>query len=88
MRWWEPQHEANNAVPGVPYTGEYYDGFQNKMTVKAVANPILADNVPSEDVVNRITSYNVCYTKLLRKLSSQVHHLFLYNSLLFFHDVF
>ncbi len=52
MRWWEPQHEANNAVPGVPYTGEYYDGFQNKMTVKAVANPILADNVPSEDVVN------------------------------------
>lgn len=52
MRWWEPKTLGKNPIQGLPYTGEFLDGFQNKMTIKAVANPKLKENVESEDLVN------------------------------------
>lgn len=52
MRWWEPQTPGKNPIAGLPYTGEFTDGFSNKFTMLAVANPILSKNVPSEDLVN------------------------------------
>lgn len=40
LRWWAPEAPANNRPPGVPeYGGEFLDGFGNRMTVLAVANP-------------------------------------------------
>ena len=40
MRWWDPKNRGKNGVKNAPgYTGEYLDGFQNKITVEAVANP-------------------------------------------------
>lgn len=39
-RWWEPDHPGNNRQIDAPYyTGEFLDGFNNKITVYAVANP-------------------------------------------------
>jgi len=40
-RRWFPPKPGRNHKPGMPrYTGEYLDGFGNKMTVWAVSNPI------------------------------------------------
>ena len=41
-RWWKPleapvAHSPTN--PLLPYTGRYYDGFRNKVTMHAYANP-------------------------------------------------
>ena len=40
-RWWWPleqplDHDPNNPLP---FTGRYYDGFRNKLTMRAYANP-------------------------------------------------
>lgn len=40
LRWWAPLEPGKNRRPGAPdYTGEFLDGFHNKVTVYAVANP-------------------------------------------------
>ncbi|HEX9793316.1 MAG TPA: alkaline phosphatase D family protein, partial [Planctomycetota bacterium] len=40
LRAWEPQVAGANHVAGLPaYTGEYFDGFRNKVTVWAATNP-------------------------------------------------
>jgi len=40
LRWWAPLEPGKNRLPGMPeYTGESLDGFGNKVTVWAVANP-------------------------------------------------
>ena len=40
LRWWNPLEEGKNRVKGMPdYTGDYLDGFANKVTVWAAANP-------------------------------------------------
>ena len=40
-RWWWPLEEALNHDPNspLPFTGRYYDGFGNKLTTHAYANP-------------------------------------------------
>lgn len=39
-RAWRPSAEPENQLPGMPdYTGRFYDGWGNKMTVWAAANP-------------------------------------------------
>jgi hypothetical protein len=40
-RWWWPLEapEAHRADSPLPFTGRYHDGFDNKMTVRAYANP-------------------------------------------------
>jgi len=40
LRWWRPVEVGKNREPGRPeYTGEFLDGFGNKVTCMAVANP-------------------------------------------------
>lgn len=40
-RWWYPEEEPVNHDPKspLPYTGQFYDGFKNKVTMQAYANP-------------------------------------------------
>jgi hypothetical protein len=39
-RSWNPGYTGENHQSGMPaYTGDYYDAFDNKMTVRSVANP-------------------------------------------------
>ncbi len=47
-RRWFPPEPGGNHRPGDPaYTGEYIDGFGNRMRVHAVANPARSGRVPS-----------------------------------------
>ncbi len=40
LRWWDPVKPGKNRKPGLPeYTGEHLDGFGNKVTNYAAANP-------------------------------------------------
>jgi len=40
LRWWKPLEPGKNRAPGQPeYLGEFLDGFNNKITLHAVANP-------------------------------------------------
>ena len=40
LRWWAPLEAGKNREKGMPeYTGEFLDGFGNKITMLAVANP-------------------------------------------------
>jgi len=45
LRWWAPLEPGKNRPPGTPeYTGQFLDGFANKVTVWAVANPSPEEN--------------------------------------------
>lgn len=47
-RRWFPPYPGNNRDPNEPrYTGEYEDGFGNKMTVHAVSNPHQSGRIPA-----------------------------------------
>ncbi len=47
-RRWFPPRLGGNSKPGAPrYTGEYFDGFGNRMTVHAVSNPTAAGVEPA-----------------------------------------
>lgn len=54
-RYWRPGNEGNNRNPKdlLPHTGEYLDGFANKITMMAYANP-------NRDA-NRGSGYSVIY---------------------------
>ena len=40
LRWWKPLKAGKNHIKGMPdYTGEFLDGFANKVTIWAAANP-------------------------------------------------
>jgi len=40
LRWWAPLKPGLNRLPGTPeYTGRHYDGFGNRVTCWAAANP-------------------------------------------------
>jgi hypothetical protein len=40
LRWWAPLEPGRNRQPGMPdYLGQHLDGFGNKVTMLAVANP-------------------------------------------------
>jgi hypothetical protein len=39
-RWWVPEEPARRKIEGpLPFLGDYYDGFGNKITMRAYANP-------------------------------------------------
>jgi phosphodiesterase/alkaline phosphatase D-like protein len=46
-RWFPPMSGANRAEGAPAYTGEFLDGFGNKMTVHAVANPRVSGATPA-----------------------------------------
>ena len=50
LRWWEPLTPGENREPGAPgYTGDHLDGFDNKVTNYAAANPA---KMPAGNVLN------------------------------------
>ncbi|KPK08357.1 MAG: hypothetical protein AMS20_02140 [Gemmatimonas sp. SG8_28] len=46
-RWYPPARGANSDPSAPRYTGRYRDGFGNRITVHAVANPSRSDRVPT-----------------------------------------
>jgi hypothetical protein len=57
-RWYPPEPGANRAPGAPPYTGEHFDGFGNRMTVLAVANPIQSGVEPSA-LYDRVPGYGI-----------------------------
>lgn len=50
LRWWEPLEAGQNREPGSPeYTGDHVDGFANKVTNYAAANP---EKMPAGNLLN------------------------------------
>ncbi len=50
LRWWEPLEPGANREPGSPeYTGDSLDGFNNKVTNYAAANP---EKTPAGNLLN------------------------------------
>ena len=50
LRWWEPLEPGKNREPGAAdYTGDHLDGFDNKVTNYAAANP---EKKPAGNVLN------------------------------------
>ncbi len=64
-RRWFPAKGGMNRETGAPkYTGDFYDGFGNKVTVLAVSNPVYTGKEPSE-LYDRATGYGI--VRLSRK---------------------
>lgn len=58
-RWWPPVQSNHRSLPGQPrYTGDFHDGFGNKMSVLAVANPRQTGRDPSI-IYDRATGYGI-----------------------------
>ena len=58
-RRWFPEQEGANREPGAPRnTGDYLDGFGNKMTVLAVSNPFKYGIEPA-DINDRAPGYGI-----------------------------
>ena len=58
-RWWPPVGDDHRPLPDRPkYTGNFRDGFGNRMTVHAVANPHQTGREPAI-VYNRVTGYGM-----------------------------
>lgn len=58
LRWWEPLEAGANREPSSPaYTGDHLDGFANKVTNYAAANP---EKMPAGNLLNtRAAGYGV-----------------------------
>jgi len=57
-RWYPPEPGVNRAPGAPPYTGEHFDGFGNRMTVHAVANPVRSGAQPSA-LYDRVPGYGI-----------------------------
>lgn len=58
-RRWFPQEPGMDHQPGMPpYTGKYYDGFGNRITVWAAANPVETNKEPRA-LYNRAVGYGI-----------------------------
>jgi hypothetical protein len=58
-RRWYPSTEGKNRKPDSPkYTGDFLDGFGNKITVYAVSNPVYTGIKPSK-LYDRATGYGI-----------------------------
>jgi hypothetical protein len=58
-RRWFPKNQGLNRKPGwPPYAGDFRDGFGNRMSVAAVANPFQTGRRPAE-VYDRATGYGI-----------------------------
>ena len=58
-RRWYPSTEGGNRVDGTPrYTGDYKDGFGNKITVHAISNPVFTGKKPAK-LYDRATGYGI-----------------------------
>ena len=58
-RRWFPANSGDNMKQGDPdYTGDFLDGFGNKVTVLAVSNPVFTGQKPS-NLYDRATGYGI-----------------------------
>ncbi len=58
-RRWYPQEEGQNRLPNSPrYSGDFEDGFGNKISVYAVSNPVRTGKEPSV-LFDRATGYGI-----------------------------
>ncbi len=58
-RRWYPVKEGKNRKEGEPkYTGEFKDGFGNKITVHAISNPVFTGKKPAK-LYDRATGYGI-----------------------------
>jgi hypothetical protein len=70
LRWWRPLRPGKNREPGAPeYTGEFLDGFGNKVTCLAAANPSPEPNGGSR-LTTRAAGFGVVkFDKKKRKIT-------------------
>ena len=60
MRWWDPKNPGKNRTKNSPnYTGDFLDGFQNKITVKAVANPSAEEIKEGVKLSTRVAGFGI-----------------------------
>ncbi len=73
-RRWYPKEGGKNRKPGAPkYTGDFFDGFGNRMTVYAVANPVYTGKKPSK-LYDRSTGYGIIvFNKKTREITSHCY---------------
>ncbi|TCI94175.1 alkaline phosphatase D family protein [Tenacibaculum sp. M341] len=71
LRWWDPKTPGANQEKNSPkYTGDFLDGFQNKMTVKAVGNPTLPEIKEGGKLSTRAAGYGIVrYNKRTRDIT-------------------
>ncbi|SNR16613.1 alkaline phosphatase D family protein [Tenacibaculum jejuense] len=71
LRWWDPKKAGANQEKNAPkYTGDFLDGFQNKMTVKAVGNPTLPEIKEGGKLSTRAAGYGIVrYHKKTRAIT-------------------
>jgi len=60
MRWWDPKEPGKNRSKNAPYyTGDFLDGYQNKITVEAVANPSSEEIEEGGKLSTRVAGFGV-----------------------------
>jgi hypothetical protein len=71
LRWWAPLEPGKNREPGAPqYTGEFLDGFANKITVLSVANPSPEEN--NDKLTTRAAGFGVVkFNKRTREITME-----------------
>jgi hypothetical protein len=71
MRWWDPKEPGKNREDNAPYyTGDFKDGFQNKITVKAVANPSVEEIKEGGKLSTRVAGFGIIkYDKKNRNIT-------------------
>lgn len=71
LRWWDPKQAGRNKAANAPdYTGDFLDGFQNKITMLAVANPSVSEIEEGGKLSTRAAGYGVVkYNKNARTIT-------------------
>lgn len=60
MRWWDPKEPGKNRAKNSPsYTGDFLDGYQNKITVEAVGNPSEEQKNEGGKLSTRVAGFGV-----------------------------
>ena len=70
LRWWAPLDPGRNREPGAPpYTGDHLDGFHNKVTCYAAANPSI-EPAGGDKLTTRAAGFGVVrFNKKTRKIT-------------------
>jgi len=66
-RWYPPRPGANHEEGAPRYTGEYLDGFGNRITVLAAANPEMGGREPAA-LYDRAPGYGIVRFKKARRI--------------------
>jgi len=69
-RWYPPEPGLNREEGAPQYTGDFKDGFGNRMTVLAVSNPVFTGREPSR-LYDRATGYGIIeFNKTTRQITA------------------